>query len=166
VATKSRQNDGLAVDRPEAFLKREHAAQKAGIVVLVLFVLAGMAGLFGDGPLSDSVVHNGAVTVTFERFTRQTTGTGLQVVADTPTTDGAVAIRLRREFLDDIDILEVRPANALKRLEADVVVFEVPAARGQAFLQLRYEPKRYGVLRTDIFVGAQPAAHVRQLVFF
>jgi hypothetical protein len=166
MATKSRQKDALAVDRPEVFLKRERAAQRAGIVVLALFVVAGAAGLFGDGPLSDARVDNGAVTVSFERFSRQAFRTELEIAADAPPGAAPVEIRLRREFLSAIDVLEVRPVNALKRLEETAVIFEVPSSGGRAFLQLQYEPKRPGVLRTDVHVGTHAAVHVRQIVFF
>jgi hypothetical protein len=166
MASKSRQNDALAVDRPEVFLKRERAAQNVGVVFLTLFVIAGAAGLFGDGPLSQAVVTSGAVTVTFDRFARQTLRTALEIAADAPASGAPIEIRVSREFLGAIDVLETRPVGALKRLDADTAVFEVPPSDGRAFLQLHYEPKRAGVLRTDVSVSAQPPVHVRQIVFF
>jgi hypothetical protein len=166
MAPKSRQQDGLAVDRPEAFLQRERAAQKLGVVLLGLFVTAGAAGLFGNGPLSHALVTSGAVTVTFERYTRQTLRTALEVAADAPTTGAPIEIRVGREFIGAINLLETRPVDALKRLDADAAIFEVPSSGGKGFLQLQYAPKRPGVLRTDISVGVQPIAHVRQIVFF
>jgi hypothetical protein len=166
MATKSRQKDALAVDRPEVFLRRERAAQKLGVVLLALFVLAGAAGLFGNGPLSHAMVTSGAVSVTFERFTRQTLRTALEVAADAPMTGAPIEIRVGREFLSAIDVLETRPFDALKRLDADAAIFEVPSSGGKAFLQLQYEPTRAGLLQTDVSVGAQSTAHVRQIVFF
>ena len=147
-------------------MQRERVAQQIGLVLLSAFVLAGAGGLFGNGPLSETTVDAGAVSLRFERFTRQTFRTHLEISAETPGPDGLVEIRVAREFLSDVDVLEVRPASALKRLDRDVAIFEVPSAAGNATLQLLYEPKRYGVLRTDIVVGAQPAAHLRQIVFF
>lgn len=166
MATKSRPKDALAVERPEVFLQRERAAQQVGVVLLALFVVAGAAGLFGDGPLSRAVVTGGAVTVTYERFARQTLGTELEVATQAPTTGAPVEIRLRREFLRNIDVLEMRPPNALKRLDEEAAIFEVPSSGARAVLHLHYEPKRPGVLRTEVRVAAEPIAHVRQVVFF
>jgi hypothetical protein len=165
MATKSQQKEALVLDRPEAFLKRERVAQNVGVVLLAVFAIAGAAGLFGNGPLSQAVVTSGAVSVTFERFTRQKFRTALEVAADAPAS-GAIEIRVGREFLGAVDALQTRPGDALKRLDADVAIFEVPSSGGKAFLQLEYEAKEPGVLRTDVSVGAGSTAHVRQIVFF
>jgi hypothetical protein len=166
MTTKRRQGDAIVIDRPDAFLQRERAAQKVGVVLLTVFVIAGAAGLFGSGPLSEAVVTSGGLTIAFDRFARQTVRTMLDVEADAPPTGAPVEIRLGREFLGEIDVLETRPVGALKRLEADAAVFEVPSAGGKAFLQLHYEAKRPGLLETDISLTGQATAHVRQIVFF
>lgn len=165
MATKSRPKDALAVDRAEGFLRRERHAQRVGTGILTLFVLAGAAGLFGNGPLSQVVETSGVLTVTYERFTRQSVHSELAIEAGVPPA-AAAEIRVAREFLDMVDLVDVRPVGALKRLEENAAVFEVPAPGGRVWLQLRYAPQRYGVLRTDIVVGSGAPAHVRQIVFF
>lgn len=160
-----RDKDALAVDRPEEFLRRERIAQKAGVAVLTLFVLAGLAGAFGNGPLANTEVTSGAATIRYERFARQTYRTEVEIFV-TGTNDETVQVAVSRAFLDHIDVLEVRPPDTLKRLERDVAVFEVASSQGAATIVLRYEPKSYGVLDADIVVKGQPPAHLRQIVFF
>lgn len=161
---KTSRHDALAVDRPEEFLRRERIVQRAGIGFLALFVLAGAAGAFGTGPLSQVAIRSGGITLTGERFTRQTYRTTLEIEAQAPD-DRTVEMRVSRAFLSVVDLLEVRPVSALNRLEPDVAVFEVPAARGKAILELQYEPQRNGVLDIEVSVGGDAAA-VRQIVFF
>jgi len=166
VARKAREvNDALDIDRPEAFLKRERLAQRAGTVVLAGFVAAGAAGVFGSGPVSEATVQSGQATFRFERFTRQTVRTHLEISID-GVSGPMVAIRMPREFLSGIDMVDVRPSNTLRRLDQESVLFEVPAESGKAFLELMYEPKKFGVLEADIVAGDQPPARLRQIVFF
>jgi hypothetical protein len=160
------QSKELAVDRPERFLQRERVAQQVGVVLLVLFVLGGAAGLFGDGPLSHTTVTNGPAMVSFERFTRQTLRTALEVDVDAPGPARVVEIRIGREFIANIDFLAMRPVAALKRLDDHAAVFEVPSANGRAILELQYKPMHPGLLRIAIGVEARPAAELRQIVFF
>lgn len=157
--------DALEIDRPEVFLRRECLAQRIGTGVLSVFVIAGVAGAFGNGPLSRTRVQDGSVTLEFERFTRQTFRTQLEI-SIAGLTGASQEIRIPREFLRRIDLFEVRPADTLKRLEEDVAIFEVPVANGTASLELLYAPNSFGVLQADIAAGTVPSARVRQIVYF
>jgi hypothetical protein len=158
-------DDALEIDRPEVFLKRERVAQRIGTAILSVFVIAGVAGAFGSGPLSRTRVQDGSVTLEFERFTRQTFRTQLDI-SIAGLTGASQEIRIPREFLRRIDMLEMRPVGSLKRLEEDVAIFEVPVANGTAGLELLYAPNFFGVLQIDIAAGTAPSARVRQIVYF
>jgi hypothetical protein len=158
-------DDELTIDRPERFLRRERAVQNAGVVLLSVFAAAGLAGMFGNGPLADATIRSGNTTIHFERFTRQTFRTELDI-AIAGVGAATVTITVPRAFLDRVDMLELRPADTLKRMDAETATFEVPAHNGSASLVLFYEPKKYGVLTADIAVDNRQVAHVRQIVFF
>jgi hypothetical protein len=157
--------DALEIDRPDVFLRRERGARRIGTGVLSVFVIAGVAGVFGSGPLSRTRVQDGSVTLQFERFTRQTFRTQLDISID-GLTGVSQEIRIPRAFLRRIDMLEMRPADSLKRLEEDVAIFEVPVANGTVSLELLYSPNSFGVLQADIAAGTVPSARVRQVVYF
>ncbi len=57
------------------FQRREWTVQKIGTVVLVAFVLAGLLGLFGVGPLASTTQSSpeGLVEVEYDRVTRSNT---------------------------------------------------------------------------------------------
>jgi hypothetical protein len=167
VAKKHKDEDALDIDRPEVFLKHERRVQQIGVGLLALFVLAGAAGIFGDGPLSPTTATAGAVTLEFDRFVRQTFRTKLQITVDAVTeSDGTIEIRIAREFVEGVDLVEIRPSNSLKRLDSDAAVFEVPATGGAAHLEVAYEPKAYGLLDVAVVADGQPPARIRQFVFF
>jgi len=157
--------DALDIDRPEVFLKRERLAQQIGTVVLTVFVIAGVAGAFGNGPLSTTRVQSENITLEFERFTRQTFRTQLEISIH-GSTGASQEIHISRDFLRRVEMLETRPAETLKRLEDDTAVFEVPVANGNASLELLYTPKSFGVLQANIAAGAAPGARVWQIVYF
>ena len=165
MTAKKKPDDELTIDRPERFLQHERAVQRAGVVVLTLFAAAGLAGMFGNGPLADARVSSGGLTLRFERFARQTFRTELDISVDGVTAP-TVSITVPRAFLDDVDMLELRPADTLKRMDGENATFEVPAHNGSAALVLHYEPKSYGVLEADVSVDGAPPVHVRQIVFF
>jgi hypothetical protein len=159
------ESDALAMDQPAEFLRRERLAQQVGVVLLTIFVVAGLAGLFGNGPLAEAEVTAGAVTVRFERFARQSYRTHVEISV-TGIEAATVHVTVPRAFLDNVDVLEVRPPDTLKRLEREVAIFELPSNAGAATLVLHYEAKSYGVLEADVAVNGQPPAHLRQIVFF
>lgn len=160
-----RDRDALDIDQPEKFLRHERAAQKAGVFVLTVFVVAGLLGVFGNGPLADATITSGTATIRFERFVRQTYRTHIDISVTGASTP-LVTVRLPRTFLEKVDVLEIRPPDALKRLEGESATLEVPADDGYAAIVLLYEPKDYGVLEADVVVGGQPPAHLWQIVFF
>jgi hypothetical protein len=165
VTAEKKRDDELTIDRPERFLQRERAVQNIGVAILTLFAVAGLAGLFGNGPLAKASVTSGGVTVRFERFARQTFRTELDISV-AGVNAPSVAVTMPRAFLDRVDMLDLRPADTLKRMDGGVATFEVPAHNGSASLVLYYEPKSYGVLETDVSVGGAQPARVRQIVFF
>jgi hypothetical protein len=160
-----RPDDAPAINTSATFLRRERALQRIGLGLLSLFVVAGLAGAFGNGPLAATTIRSGNITIRFERFTRQSFRTEFEVSiasVSTPT----VTITIPRTFLDRIEMLETRPPESLKRLGDHVATFEVPATNGVATLVLHYHPRNYGVLHADVIAAQQPPVPVRQIVFF
>jgi hypothetical protein len=160
-----RPDDAPAIDTSATFLRRERAVQRIGLGLLSLFVVAGLAGAFGNGPLAATTIRSGNTTIRFERFTRQSFRTEFEISivgVSTPT----VSITIARTFLDQIEMLEARPPESLKRLDDDLATFDVPARNGAATLVLQYQPKNYGVLHADVTAAQQPPVRVRQIVFF
>lgn len=165
MTAQKKRDDDLTIERPERFLQRERAVQTIGVAMLTLFAIAGLAGLFGNGPLAKASVTSGGATVRFERFARQTFRTELDISVagvNAPT----VAITMPRTFVDRVDMLDLRPPDTLTRMDGDVATFEVPSHNGSASLVLHYEPKSFGVLEADVSVGGAQPARVRQIIFF
>lgn len=159
-------SEELELERPHAFLRRERAVQRAGVASLTLFVFAGAAGAFGDGPLSRTATEGGTL-VRYERFTRASAPTTIAISVATTAADGApVRIRIDRALVDNLDFLEVRPNGALKMLDAEGAWLEAPAAGGRGEVELHYKPRRAGILRSLVAPQRGEPAQVWQLTYF
>lgn len=53
-----------------ALHKKGWIAQRAGWILMLLFLLAALLGLFGEGPLSEKKVKSGNMEVEYQRFCR------------------------------------------------------------------------------------------------
>jgi hypothetical protein len=159
--------DQLDLDRPERFIDGERRAQRAGVVLMAVFALAGAAGLFGSGLASYTQQTADGLRVDYERFGRQTVRSSFEITVQTQVRDGeAVTVRVEREFFKRVSMLEVRPPDAQVALDKDSAIFEVPAVGGEAHLELHYEPERSGMLRATIAVAGGGSVHVTQFVYF
>ena len=163
--TNNSGRDRLDVDRADEFLSRERAAQRVGLVVLSVFVLAGAAGMFGNGVLSTTVVHQGGTAITYERFTRQTVPTNI-TIAVSGLARNTVEIGVSRDFLHNLTELEVHPDNMEHRFNEDALVFDVPVTNGKAHVELRYKPRDFGLFRAGVGVNGAAAARFWQMVYF
>jgi hypothetical protein len=163
VATKGQ----LEVDRPQGFIDRERQVQRAGVVLMAVFALAGAAGVFGSGLASYTQQTADGLRVDYERFGRQTVRSSFEITVQTQARDGeAVTVRVAREFFKRVSMLEVRPADAHVAMDKDSAIFEVPVVGGEAHLELHYEPEKSGMLRATIAVAGGGSVHVIQFVYF
>jgi hypothetical protein len=159
--------DQLDLDRPQRFIDRERQVQRAGVVLMGVFALAGAAGVFGSGVASYTQQAADGLRVDYERFGRQTVRSSFEITVQTQARDGeAVTVRVGREFFKRVSMLEVRPADAQAALDKDNAIFEVPAVGGEAHLELHYEPEKSGMLRATIAVAGGGSVHVTQFIYF
>jgi hypothetical protein len=159
-------NAALDIDRPEQFLTLERRVQRFGAGAMTIFLIVGALGGFGDGPLSHTSARAGPIDAHYQRFARASYRTALTISVDTVARNGdPVSLSIARELIDHVAVLETRPADAQKRADAAVAVFEVPAMNGKAHLELRYEPDSFGFRRISITAEGH-TLQVWQLVYF
>lgn len=159
--------DELELDSPSSFRKRERAFQRLGVVALTLFVIAGAAGAFGNGPLADATQVDGRTALRYERFGRTTAPTAIEISVNTGVADGEpVRFRLERQFVANLDFLELRPSDAFKGFDGEDAMFEVSATNGRGEVELHYKPHRPGVLATNVVPEGAERARLSQLIYF
>ena len=160
-------SDQLQLDNHPGFTQAERRLQRIGLGLLTLFAVSGALGAFGDGPLAHGVIHGDGVEIEYERFGRLSAATAVTISVFGSVPDGEpIRFRLERAFLDELDYLDIRPGDALTTYAATDAIFEVPALKGRGHLQLRYKPRRPGVLQTRVTPEAGTGTLLRQFIYY
>ena len=161
----ARQTHGLQINEDLRFQRRDWLTQRVGWCALGLIVLAGLAGLFGSGPLSHVSTTNGrGLAVEYERFVRHGAHTDLKVRVEPETiVSDQVRISLSRQYLLSHDLLSVVPEPTSDQRVGNDIEYVFAAASGQA-LEVRWtiEPDELGAHAASVrFNSGPPAAFVQ-----
>ncbi|HXH81412.1 MAG TPA: hypothetical protein VNN07_00620 [Candidatus Tectomicrobia bacterium] len=157
--------DGPELDTDEAFQRRSWRVQRVGWAVMVVVVLAALAGLLGSGPISTATaVVPGTLRVEHQRFSRFKTPETLTVHLDSAATGtDRVLVGIDRRYLDDSRIDAITPPPARVHAAGDQLVYEFAVARPGAPIIIAFllQPERLGLVRGRVVLhapdGARPA---------
>lgn len=103
----------LDLEVDEGVLRREWRFERFGWGVIAFVLLAGFAGLFGDGPLASVSVASadGGALVRYDRIVRHGTPTEITLhLAPAGGVDTIVVVSLDEKYLGDIDVRDVSPS--------------------------------------------------------
>jgi hypothetical protein len=158
----------LEIDEDLIFERRQWGVQRAGWVVILLIVLAGLVGLLGPGPVSTVKAVSGALTVEYERVVRKQAPTELHVrLAPGAAQDGEVALFLDQAYLAKVGINSVIPEPIEMEATADGVVFRFAIEQPEqpAEIVFAIEPSEPGMTqgRLGLLEGAELT--IDQLIF-
>lgn len=114
------------VERDFSFLKKEWPALRVAWVLLALFVLAGLLGLFGGGYISDRNIETPVGRIEYERFLRHSTASRVMIESDRPLNDSSVYIN--RSYLKQVRIDQISPRPVSAELIGNKVRFKFASA--------------------------------------
>ncbi len=114
----------LEIGRDLEFQHWEWAIQRVAWVVMTLVLVAGLGGLLGSGPLSDTSAESGPLTLEYGRFERRHAPEELEVAIDAgAASDGAVELWLPSDYVETIEIERIVPEPESERQAADRIVY-------------------------------------------
>ena len=131
------------LDREMEFQRREWTVQRIGWAAMALVILAGLAGLFGSGPLGEATASSGSLQVDYPRFARKRLSAQVELtVGAAGIRDGRVALWLDRAFLDRVEVERVVPEPESVAADGGRVVyrFAVEPGAGEASIRFTVEP--------------------------
>lgn len=120
-------------------------AQRVGWWVLVLITLAGLAGLFGNGPLAKTSTRLGPIEAQYEFILRREADA--VITFDTPApASGRASLTLPASYLDAVKISSIQPEPlaAYASKDGQTFIFAAPEARTRIRLTIR--PRHIGWL--------------------
>lgn len=142
--------DSLQIHEHLGFQRRFAVFRHVCVGLLVLLVLAALAGALGSGPLSSAKAGSGALRVEYDRFVHRRNPVHLRVqVAPSGepldlTVEGGLVTRF------DLDHVAPQPQQAV--LTGEVAHYRFAAGTTQVVLEL--DPRRAGPVAGRIAIGS------------
>lgn len=146
-------------------------AERVAFALLVLFVVGAMAGLFGDGPLSEAVVasDDGQMRVEYQRFCRRQAQQSLDVTFPTQPGADSVELTLNGDYLRRVQITEIFPQPLeSSHHQAGKLRFTTDGSGQAMTVRMHLEPQHAGMLEahlTAALPGKPAEVHFKQIVY-
>ena len=133
-------------DRP--FQRRARRAAWVGALVLLAL---GIAGVFGDGPVSNASDASSALRVQYERFLRRNSPMELRIDAR-PAADEEARIAVSGDYLHALRIGSILPSPEHLEETGEDVILVFRAARGAESVRIRLDatPMQAGRLHAHV----------------
>ena len=137
-------NGELEVGFDQTFERRWHRAEQVGRVVMVLFVAAGLAGLFGRGPYSHRTdkTPDSSLAVDFEPIARSQTGTQVTFHFDNLTDTSTRKLFISAHVVEPMGLQQIlpQPVNTQALKDGLLLTFGVPPGTHNAVVRLMLQP--------------------------
>src|SRR5689334_19759976 len=163
-------NEELSINQDLSFQRRMWKAERVGWAVIAALLAAGMAGLFGQGPVSRvTTKESSPLAVAYERFGRYQAPQQLEVffTSDRPQ-DDILSLQINREFLDKVQIGRIMPTPLEERATPDGVMFLFPIIRqngGRAHITVMYQPEMIGDLPATFTLENTTSIRIHQFIY-
>ena len=150
----------------ETFHRHEWLVQRTGWALLAVFIIAGCAGVFGNGPLSHRTLHLTGGTLDIDRFVRREASSEwtLRDLAS-PGPQAELVVRVSADFVERYRVVSIVPEPRDEALDGADVVFRFDANRAIRGIVFNVEPQHAGWNRGEFRVAAGPSVSVEQLVY-
>lgn len=152
----------LQIEQDERFQRREWRAERVGWTVLTVFVLAGLVGLLGAGPLSSATAgeRDGPVRVQYDRVAHlEADETVTFRFGPGAVVDGAVTMTLTGTWTGALDVSGIFPEPAEHRLVPGGMVLEFAVDQpGDLSATVTYRAAHAGGLAATVTVGDSTVA--------
>lgn len=148
--------------------RREWLFHRIGWILLSLLWLAGLAGLFGSGPLSEASASGAGLRLEYDRFVRYTAPQDLRLHLGPPATGHPkVRVWVDRQYMQDMQVESVLPEPESVETGPDRIVFIIPLAEvgPPTAVTLRLQTQRIGVLDGEVGVEEGGSLRFHQIVY-
>jgi hypothetical protein len=146
--------------------RREWTVERCGWLVIGLVLAAGLAGLFGGGPLARGTVASGTLRLEFDRITRHSVPTLLRLQAGPgDAVDGRLRVSLDWDYLRSVNLHDIVPEPVSVVSGPDRVTWEFAAGPSGTAVEWEIEPSAAGRWPARLEVGGRTRLDFRQIVF-
>ena len=153
------------LNQPLNFQRHEWLVQRIGWVLMLLIILAGALGLFGNGPLAQRSLSNNALQLDFEWLARRDAPTTWKVRPRTAPVDGVYRVALDANWGQYFRINAIQPVPDSTRIANGRWIYEFTARAGDAPIVFHVEPQRLGTLAGSIQLNDAPPLELTQFIY-
>lgn len=147
------------------FQRRSWAIERAGWLVLAAIAVAGLTGVFGNGPLSRGHAAAGPLAVEYQRFQRATRVSSFTFTV-APAGGHELTLHLGAPFQRDFEFTSIQPPPLRSSSGPDGIALTFAAQPGAASrIVLWAHSRHYGASRFDAAADSGAAAPVRVFVY-
>lgn len=147
--------------------RREWIVHRIGWVIMGLLCVAGLSGIFGDGPASRTTAGKvgSDLYIDYDRYVRHQAPFGIKVYCK-PGSEKQFSLSFDRAFLRDSEILEIQPTPASTVILGDKCLFRFDSANDQEHLVVfRFESETFGKVETEISLNAKSSHQIQQFIW-
>lgn len=153
-----------------AFQERNWALQRIGWGIMLLIILAALAGLFGRGPAAEATAgrKGDPLQLRYERLTRHASPTHLELtIAPGAAPEGKARLWLGRDYLRHTRIEQVVPEPESVETQAGGVIYEFKVANPAEPARIKFdiEPEGYWSRAGEVGLEGRPRLRFNQFVF-
>lgn len=165
----TQQGNGLEIEADIHFQEREWAIKRWGWLIMALIVLAGLAGVFGSGPLSQTTTNNDSISVAHHRFAHFNTDTDLliRLSAGSADQDGKIHLWINEEYLNNVHIQQIMPTPESIQAGSGryLFVFQVEDVSKPVSIQIMVHPMQSGMLNVQIGLVGKSSVSFSQFIY-
>jgi len=158
----------LEIDQDMDFQHKEWSVERWGWIIMALLAIAGLLGLFGQGPLSITTVENGPVQVEYGRFERLLAPTHWNIQLDEGAVqNGEVRLRVEENLLNRYNIQQIEPQPKSEELAPDYTTFVFKAPQGGQGMNIHFnlEPNKPGQASGQVGLESGPMLQLNQFIY-
>jgi len=161
-------NDELEVGFDERFESNWRYVMIGGRIVMLLFVLAALAGLLGQGPYSHDRVSNAAHTlgVDFEPVARSDTDTQITFHIGHASPDGTATLQVGSTMIEPMGLKMLLPQPAVSRPVHGglALTYAVPPGERQVEVRLVVHPAAIGPVHLSAALAGEAPIRWTQVI--
>ena len=165
---KSKQVGDLQIDDDMDFQRKEWQVERIAWVVMALLALAGLLGLFGDGPLAKTRAVNGPLQVEYHRFERLLSPAQMVVQVDPEAVQNEeVRLVIGRDLMESLEVSAIAPEPERMELtpESLVYVFNVSEATAPIRITFDMETAKAGSHNGNIALENGTSVNISQFIY-
>jgi hypothetical protein len=155
----------IQVNEDLSFLRKEWRFQRTGWLLMLLFVLIGISGALGRGPLSKASDGDSAsFAVFYERIIRHGADTQIDIVAGRALHADTLRVYITAGFMEAFEIRNIIPEPVSSGIRGPYVYYDFLRDSRAQFSGITFHmtPERYWGRRARVFTSGAAPLHVHQ----